>query len=1239
MKLFSEKLMRFKFLVLFIFILVEIAGFILLYASYKSPYLKIFDESKEISIEKTISITHTLNEILKVYLYRHLQDLKLVGKHMSFLSNNKINKNSQFHKNLNDTQDKKIYFATMEELKDNFSEYYNDNEKRFLYFDKYIKDYIENDEKRQYMVNDLMNKNIHPELNSISYYKLKGNLNTLYNDPIKKIAVKYLISILKTNLITRFMVKGKDLEIINYILLINDEIYFYPPEAYNNSLLFSMKDEFNCQDNFPTCVSSSIVSYLKNITFSQNISGYLFPLITFLNINFEKVMNYACLRIPFQQEFNPIDFSYSPLICMGINLTRIFATEFFQEKDAFNYIFFHFSEQKFMPIYANNKRVYDDVKRIFKDPKFGFYSLSPENNISEFRLFHFLYLELFEEPSLLEKFEISVEDIFNEFDIIKNKLYVEIENFEKTDEEYFTLDIEKTTCKSDIYYNGKKCSKDSFLLIIFPFISDYHLLNEHYIENPQLTFNQTLFYSMSITSTNYNYMKWKINQIVVFKIIKLFIFYFISSLCLIFLYFIFVQIFFENKYYSINQILQVIKGGTFFELKNKEEIIQEKQEIKIEPNNKEMNEIKNLFEYLVKSMLLKIDLGHNENNFNNKSSNSKQKEKNQVNNNKNIKANNALMDKNNFDTLNEYFDLINNINNEEVRIMFSFIISYEHFRKGFYKLAENEFKNLILDMNKYQNKIFNKNENNDSKLKDSISRCSKISYLNEYSLTNELSETTLPIIKVKLMSQKIYYLYALSIYNQEKIKSSSDKKYNKENSKKRYEEAIKYFIECKNISILLGIDTIRQIFSLIMISKCFLELNNYKESMININEALLLFSDLQKSFKDKPYFNSNMMMFTENYIFQSIMLAMSQTIYNFNKYPQCCWILMKMIETSPFVFNAIHFQSSFLLCNCLTQIESLNSLPFRQTDKYKKKISKMFARINIRLVNKEKNSNKDSKSNTNSNNLALIQSTTNTQVNNISVSIENLGNASNLKKMNRSKEMFTNKYSVSLSSFNHLTRNRYKNIILCISEKLLQEINGAELKDVLIKFYKKCFFKATEEDKFGFIQFSCNGKKTISMKSDSFEIFLQKLELNKLAFKINDIYTQNYNEIQFMEFSNLFLSIIKSNKQANYEDRGDNIIILFINTSDIRFNSHKECVDTINELNNNNYSVIIFTYDNEIEEEKIEGIYSFVNGLNDGHFFKLKNYQQIKQVFMNFSIKNSQEKFNSYNYEITDYML
>jgi hypothetical protein len=130
--------------------------------------------------------------------------------------------------------------------------------------------------------------------------------------------------------------------------------------------------------------------------------------------------------------------------------------------------------------------------------------------------------------------------------------------------------------------------------------------------------------------------------------------------------------------------------------------------------------------------------------------------------------------------------------------MFAFIIAYNHFRKGLYKLSENQFKNLLIEVNKFQQKLSDKNENNDSKLKDSISRCSKISYLNEYSLTNELSQNTLPIIKIKLMTQKIYFLYALSIFNQEKIKLNSDKKYNKENTKLRIEEAIKYFDECKN---------------------------------------------------------------------------------------------------------------------------------------------------------------------------------------------------------------------------------------------------------------------------------------------------------------------------------------------------------------------------------------------------------------------------------------------------------
>ena len=458
------------------------------------------------------------------------------------------------------------------------------------------------------------------------------------------------------------------------------------------------------------------------------------------------------------------------------------------------------------------------------------------------------------------------------------------------------MDIEKTICKSDLYYNSKRCKKDNFLVFIFPLINDFPFLNKDYIESGYYI-SLELYYTMTIIDNNYDYLKWKINKIIIFKIIRLSIFFLILSICLVFLYFIFINFFFGIKYYLVNQILYLIQDGSFLRLKNKNEIKEKKQEITIKPDNKEMVELKNLFNYLVKTMLFKLNFEQNEQIIN-----------------ENID--------NDIDSLNDYIDLINNINNKEISIMNSYIISYRHFMKGLLKISETEFKELIKEVNILNNKIMNKNEINESNLKDTISRFSKISYLNEYSLTNELNNNTLHIVKMKLLSQKIYYLYGLNIYNQEKMKKENDKNYNKEVGKMKFEESIEYFIECKNISSLLGLDSIRKIFSLIMISKCYLELKNYKESMININEALLIFYDLQNAFKDKPYFNPKIMIFTENYIFQSIMLSMARTTSVFNKYSQSCWILMKMIETSPLVFNDIHYQSCNLLSNCLNKIEA-----------------------------------------------------------------------------------------------------------------------------------------------------------------------------------------------------------------------------------------------------------------------------------------------------------------------------
>ena len=88
--------------------------------------------------------------------------------------------------------------------------------------------------------------------------------------------------------------------------------------------------------------------------------------------------------------------------------------------------------------------------------------------------------------------------------------------------------------------------------------------------------------------------------------------------------------------------------------------------------------------------------------------------------------------------------------------------------------------------------------------------------------------------------------------NKNKIKKMKEKKIN------YFKDAIKYFQECHNINTLLGINQIKIIYSLIMISKCYIELNDYKSAIININDALTLYFEFSQAFKDYHAKNFNL---------------------------------------------------------------------------------------------------------------------------------------------------------------------------------------------------------------------------------------------------------------------------------------------------------------------------------------------------------------------------------------------
>ena len=184
----------------------------------------------------------------------------------------------------------------------------------------------------------------------------------------------------------------------------------------------------------------------------------------------------------------------------------------------------------------------------------------------------------------------------------------------------------------------------------------------------------------------------------------------------------------------------------------------------------------------------------------------------------------------------EFLNLIQNINLDNVKGICNSFIGFYHFKNESYNLAENEFLETLIFIKESEIKLINgKDKKFEEKIKDEIKRSSSSSYVN---VSKKAISKFVNIIRLKIFRQRFLYLYAMTkfklgneintssannnmnvgtnVYNQipnkNKIKKDKDKKIN------LYKDAIKYFKKCKNINISLGINQIKIIYSLIMIS-------------------------------------------------------------------------------------------------------------------------------------------------------------------------------------------------------------------------------------------------------------------------------------------------------------------------------------------------------------------------------------------------------------------------------------
>ena len=63
------------------------------------------------------------------------------------------------------------------------------------------------------------------------------------------------------------------------------------------------------------------------------------------------------------------------------------------------------------------------------------------------------------------------------------------------------------------------------------------------------------------------------------------------------------------------------------------------------------------------------------------------------------------------------------------------------------------------------------------------------------------------------------------------------------------------------------------------------------------------------------------MLFIESYISQSIFLSIAHAAQMYNKPNAAVYVVLRMIEVSPFLFTELHLEACFVVLNCISVME------------------------------------------------------------------------------------------------------------------------------------------------------------------------------------------------------------------------------------------------------------------------------------------------------------------------------
>ena len=315
-KEFTFKIILFMF---FFVTILEIVVFIFIYKNSNFIFEKAISEALEISRQKTTELTEYINNYISNLIFNYVTQLKLITKHSYLFIGKKnskndkvINKNSKIF--LNKDLVKRIIPAKTEEINriKAFNEVYNSSTNKFDYIDYYLEKFGKESDNGKIL--KILQKE-HDELNYISYLNLLGptNINDLDEETKKKL--NFMIPVLKSVFIQRFISKKFVMDIIRIIILNEKELIIYPPED---------SKEINLH-NFHNIYADSYCGYIEQLTgnyyscaynyiFNVLFIGYELEILVTEIFQYDQIFSGICMKFSFLEGR-----SKESILCIEVN--------------------------------------------------------------------------------------------------------------------------------------------------------------------------------------------------------------------------------------------------------------------------------------------------------------------------------------------------------------------------------------------------------------------------------------------------------------------------------------------------------------------------------------------------------------------------------------------------------------------------------------------------------------------------------------------------------------------------------------------------------------------------------------------------------------------------------------------------------------------------------------------------------------------------------------------------------